>query len=68
MQYKFFAFGSFSKGQIHYPKISSLITSEKKGFVKGEIYRLRCGYPALIPGVKGDLIEGTLFELEAPES
>lgn len=67
MQYKFFALGSFSRGQIHHSKIAQLIRSEKKAFVKGSAFRLRCGYPALLPG-EGGLIEGTLYELEAPES
>ncbi len=68
MKYKFFAFGSFAAGHVHHPKIKSLVTNEKSAFVKGSVYRLRCGYPALIPDSQGDLIPGTLYELEAPES
>ncbi len=68
MKYKFFAFGSFAANQVHYPKIAGLITDKKAAFVKGEIYRLRCGYPALIPDPQGELIAGELCELEVPES
>lgn len=68
MKFKFFAFGSFAVNQVHYPKIKQLILVEKPAFVKGLVYRLRCGYPALIPGPVGDLISGTLCELEVPES
>jgi len=68
MQFKFFAYGSFSKGQIHFPKIANFIQSEKSGFVKGHVYKLRCGYPTIIPDAGGDLIEGSLFEMDAPDS
>jgi gamma-glutamylcyclotransferase (GGCT)/AIG2-like uncharacterized protein YtfP len=68
MQSKFFAYGSFSKGQIHFPQFSQLITSEKKAFVKGFMYRLRCGYPVLLPDPQGHPIEGVMWDLETPES
>lgn len=67
MQHKFFGFGSFAQGQVHFPKIRKLIVSEKTGFVKGQVYRLRCGYPALVPG-PGGLVSGPLYDLQAPES
>lgn len=68
MTFQFFAFGSFSREQVHFPKISNFICSEKQAFVRGSLYRLRCGYPALIPEESGDFVQGTLYELEAPES
>ena len=68
MQQRFFAYGSFSKGQVHHNKIAQLISGEQKAFVQGAVYRLRCGYPVLVPSIDGDLIEGVLYDLEVPES
>lgn len=68
MRYSFFSYGAFAEGQIHFSKFSNLIQSQKRAFVKGDVYRLRCGYPVLSPQAGGDLVEGTLYELDAPES
>jgi gamma-glutamylcyclotransferase (GGCT)/AIG2-like uncharacterized protein YtfP len=68
MKFRFFSFGSFSANHVHFPKIKQLITQERQAFVRGAVYRLRCGYPALIPEASGDLIAGRLLELEAPNS
>lgn len=68
MQFRFFAFGSFAPGLVHYPKVTNLITERKQAFVRGTLYRLRCGYPALIPDPSADLVEGYLYDLRAPES
>ena len=68
MEYSFFAYGSFSKGQVHFAKFVNFIKSEKQAFVKGHIYRLRCGYPLLVPCEEGGWVEGTLYQLNVPES
>lgn len=68
MRYNFFIYGSFSEGQVHFPKFSNFIQSQKKAFVKAEAYRLRCGYPSLCLDEQGELVEGTLCEIEVPES
>ena len=68
MQHSFFAYGSFAKGQFHHSKISQLICGEKKAFVKADVYRLRCGFPALVPSNNGDLVEGVVYDLNAPET
>ena len=68
MKYSFFTYGAFLKGQSHYSKFSKLVVGEKKAFVKANAYRLHCGYPILEISSAGELIEGTLVELEAPQS
>lgn len=68
MRQCFFSYGAFAEGQVHFSKFSQLIVSQKKAFVKADVYRLRCGYPIVHVNELGGLIEGTLYELEAPES
>lgn len=68
MHHCFFSYGSFSKGQIHFSKFVNFIQAEKRAFLKGEVYRLRCGYPLVVATESGSWIEGTLYDLEAPES
>ncbi len=69
MQSRFFAYGSFSQGQVHHQKIKQFVVGQRQAFFKGEAFRLRCGYPALLPMAEGgELIEGVLYDLETPES
>ncbi len=68
MHQSFFAYGSFAEKQVHHSKFSGLITDSKPGFMRGQAYRLRCGYPIVLPHDGGDLIEGVLYELKTPES
>lgn len=63
-----FAYGSFSPGRVHFNKISQLITKQKTGWVRGQVMRLRCGFPALNPLDGQDLIEGQVYELKVPFS
>lgn len=64
----FFAYGSFEENQIHYNKISQFVSHRKRAFLKGEIYRLTCGYPMMDVQNGDHLIEGSLFELETTET
>ncbi|MCJ8277999.1 MAG: gamma-glutamylcyclotransferase [Bdellovibrionales bacterium] len=68
MNHNFFAYGSFEKDQVHFPKIAGLIMSEKRAFLKGQAYRLSCGYPIMDVQNQSQLVEGKLLELRAPES
>jgi len=68
MPQSFFAYGSFAEKQVHHSKFAGLITDSKPGFVRGQAYRLRCGYPIVLPSDGGDWIEGVLYELNAPDS
>ena len=68
MHQSFFAYGSFTEKQVHHSKFSGLIAGSKPGFLRGRAYRLRCGYPIVLPQDDGDLIEGVLYELKVPES
>lgn len=68
MHHNFFAYGSFSVGQAHFHIISQLIVSQTPGLARGEFYRMRCGYPAMLADEGAPPAEGTLYELEAPGS
>lgn len=68
MGHNFFLYGSFAQGHVHYPKVVNLIEHSKAGFVRGEVYRMRCGYPGLAPAETGELIPGVMAQLKTTES
>lgn len=68
MGQNFFAYGSFDEKQVHYPKISQLILAKQEAWTTGEVYRLRCGYPALESLESGALVDGSLLQLSVPET
>jgi len=68
MKENFFSYGAFSQGWVHYSKYAQLIQNSEIAFVKGDIYRLRSGYPMIEPRESGILIQGQLCQLEVTES
>ena len=68
MQESLFAYGSLSDGQIHFPRISSLVEAREPALVRGSMIRLRCGFPALhLCEAEAQWVEGELLHLETPE-
>ena len=68
MSQYFFAYGSFDKDEVHYSKIANFILSERKAFVKAQVFRLSCGYPMIDLSQKSSLVSGSLVELDVPET
>ncbi len=68
MRQNFFTYGAFSQGKVHYPKYSQLIQNSEKASVRGEVYRLRSGYPLIELNPEGLRIQGSLCELTVTES
>jgi gamma-glutamylcyclotransferase (GGCT)/AIG2-like uncharacterized protein YtfP len=68
MRLNFFLYGSFSPGQVHYKHIVNLVKNQRTAIVRGDIYSLKSGYPALHVHDEGELVEGTLCELDNKES
>ncbi len=63
---RFFVYGSFCEGMVHFSKIQSFISSTIPARVKATAYRLKVGFPALV-NEGGDLVFGQLLELKASE-
>ncbi|MEN0057882.1 MAG: gamma-glutamylcyclotransferase family protein [Bdellovibrio sp.] len=63
---RFFVYGSFCEGMVHFSKIQEFIESSVNARVKGEVYRLRVGFPVFLK-TGSDLVPGQLVELRATE-
>lgn len=63
---RFFIYGSFSEGMIHFHKIQNFVESLAFARIKATAYRLKVGFPALVKG-GGDLVPGQLVELKGSD-
>ena len=63
---RFFVYGSFCEGMVHFSKIQNFIESSVPAQIRATAFRLKVGFPALInSGV--DLISGHLVELRSSD-
>lgn len=69
-----FAYGSLSKGFVHYGKISNYVVNARPAKVSGFVYQLEVGYPVFLDedpkkeiSRSPQLVNGTLLELEGPD-
>lgn len=60
---RFFVYGSFCEGMVHFSKIKNFMHSCVVAQVKAQAYRLRVGFPVMIKG-GNDLVPGQLVELK----
>lgn len=63
---RFFVYGSFCEGMVHFSKIQNFVESSVFARAKATAYRLKVGFPALVKGGQ-DLVPGQLVELKASE-
>lgn len=63
---RFFVYGSFCEGMVHFTKIQNFVESSIFARVKATAYRLKVGFPALVKG-GGDLVPGQLVEIKGSE-
>lgn len=63
---RFFVYGSFCEGMVHFSKIQNFVESSVFARVKATAYRLKVGFPALVKG-GGDLVPGQLVEMKGSE-
>ncbi len=63
---KFFVYGSFSEGLVHFQKIQDFIVDKSLATIQGTAYRLKAGFPVLLQ--KGsDQISGHVVTLKASD-
>lgn len=61
-----FVYGSMAEGMVHFEKIRDFIISVVPAVTRGRVYRLKVGYPAIVP--RGpDQIKGNIVELKPNE-
>lgn len=63
---RFFVYGSFCEGMVHFSKIQSFVESSVFARVKATAYRLKVGFPALVRA-GSDLVPGQMVELKGSE-
>lgn len=63
---RFFAYGSFCEGMVHFSKIQNFVQSSVFARTKATAYRLKVGFPALVKG-GSDLVPGQLIEVKASD-
>lgn len=63
---RFFVYGSFCEGMVHFSKIQNFMESSVFARAKAAAYRLKVGFPALVKGGT-DLVPGQLVELKTSE-
>lgn len=63
---RFFVYGSFCEGMVHFSKIQNFVENSVLARVKATAYRLKVGFPALVKGGT-DLIPGQVIELKSSE-
>ncbi|MGZ3769439.1 MAG: gamma-glutamylcyclotransferase family protein [Bdellovibrio sp.] len=63
---RFFVYGSFCEGMIHFSKIQNFVENSCYARVKATAYRLKSGFPALVKG-GSDLIPGQLMNFKGNE-
>ncbi len=63
---RFFVYGSFCEGMVHFSKIQNFIESATQARVKASAYRLKVGFPVLLKE-GGDLVPGQLIEVKGSE-
>lgn len=63
---RFFVYGSFCEGMVHFTKIQDFILNSKNARVKASAYRLKVGFPVLL-SEGDDLVPGQLLELKASD-
>ncbi|WP_373998717.1 gamma-glutamylcyclotransferase [Bdellovibrio bacteriovorus] len=63
---RFFVYGSFCEGMVHFNKIQNFLESSVLARVKATAYRLKVGFPAIVKA-GSDLVPGQLVELKSSE-
>ncbi|MBV2167583.1 MAG: gamma-glutamylcyclotransferase [Bdellovibrio sp.] len=63
---RFFVYGSFCEGMVHFSKIQNFMESSIFARVKATAYRLKVGFPAMVKG-GSDLVPGQLVELKGSD-
>ncbi|MGZ3774784.1 MAG: gamma-glutamylcyclotransferase family protein [Pseudobdellovibrionaceae bacterium] len=63
---RFFVYGSFCEGMIHFSKIQTFVENIVSARVKATAFRMKSGFPAVIKG-GGDLIPGQLMSIKASD-
>lgn len=63
---RFFVYGSFCEGMIHFAKIQNFVESSMFARSKATAYRLKSGFPALVKG-GSDLVPGQLITIKSSE-
>lgn len=63
---RFFVYGSFCEGMIHFSKIQNFVETTTFARVKAAAYRLKSGFPALVKG-GSDLVPGQLMDIKGSE-
>ena len=63
---RFFVYGSFCEGMVHFSKIQNFMESSVFARAKATAYRLKVGFPVIVKG-GGDLVPGQLVELKTSE-
>ncbi len=63
---RFFVYGSFCEGMVHFSKIQNFVESKLFARIRASAYRLKVGFPALVKG-GGDLVPGQLLELRGSD-
>lgn len=63
---RFFVYGSFCEGMVHFSKIQNFIQSAVFARIRATAFRLKVGFPALVKG-GGDLVPGQLVELQGSD-
>lgn len=63
---RFFVYGSFSEGMVHFSKIQNFIEHSAPGQIRASAYRLKVGFPALLNS-GADVIRGQLVELKSSD-
>ncbi len=61
-----FVYGSMAEGMIHFDKLKDFIISVNPAVVRGKVYRLKVGFPAMVLDGQ-DYIHGNLVELKVSE-
>lgn len=63
---RFFVYGSFCEGMVHFTKIQDFVVNSKQARVKASAYRLKVGFPVLLKD-GDDMVPGQLLELKASD-
>lgn len=63
---RFFVYGSFCEGMVHFSKIQNFVESSVFARVKAAAYRMKVGFPVLVKE-GSDLVPGQLVELKGSD-
>lgn len=63
---RFFVYGSFCEGMVHFSKIQNFVETSMFARVKASAYRLKSGFPAIVKG-GCDLVPGQLVTIKGTE-